>query len=186
MGRKKQYQYEDVLNKGLEVFWHYGYENLTVDDLVKYTGLNRDSLYKSFGNKQQFYIKVMHHYIDTIFTLGPGRYFQTHQGLEAIHLFINAAIDAIDNKGCFISNTDASYLAYPREIQIIVDEYKQRLKQIFNKNLRYENKELATEQNTLILLAFFGGAIAIQKGNNQAQELKQALEKLIQHIKQCP
>lgn len=183
MGRKKQYQYTDVLNKGLEVFWHYGYENLTVDDLIKHTGLNRDSLYKVFGNKQQFFVKVMQHYIDYIFEQGPGRYLHTHQGMESIALFISSAIDSIDNRGCFITNADANYLVYPDEIKAMIDDYKQRLKTLFGHHLNLEGDDaVVQEQNALILLSFFGGALAIQKGSDHAQTLKLALKKLIETL----
>lgn len=182
MGRKKEYQSDDVLRKGLEIFWSQSYENLTIEDLVKHTGLNRDSMYKEFGNKQKFFEKVMICYIDNVFNHGPGKYFTSHQGLEAISLFMTSAIDMIDERGCFILKADAKYKQYPPPIQILIDDYKSRLETEFYQHLTITFKHRKTDHLVKLLLAFFIGAVSLKKRGDPASALKKSLQTLLDYM----
>lgn len=183
MGRKKNYQEEDVLSKGLELFWRKGYDNISIDELVQYTGLNRDSMYKVFGNKQAFFEKVVQCYIDWVFTDGPGHYLGSHQGIEAIELFIQSSIDTVDERGCFLLNTDVHYQQYPDSLKQCIDQYKHKLKTAFMGHLSLTNmNKKQAEEACMILIAFFVGAISIQKRQDKRKELKRALKRLINTV----
>lgn len=62
MARPRTFEREDVLDKAMQVFWAQGYEATSVDDLVKATGLVRQSIYNTFGNKHDFYLEALEHY----------------------------------------------------------------------------------------------------------------------------
>lgn len=180
MGRKKNYQKEAVLHKGLELFWRKGYDNISIDELVQYTGLNRDSMYKVFGNKQAFFEKVLQTYVDWVYSEGPGKYFETHEGLEAIELFIQSSIENVDEKGCFLLNSDVNYEQYPDSVKKCIDQYKSKLKNAFLHHLSLMNlNKQQTEEACLMLIAFFVGAISIQKRQDNKTILKKGLKRLV-------
>jgi TetR/AcrR family transcriptional repressor of nem operon len=52
MAGVKQFNREDVLNRAMDVFWRWGYESTSIEDLVEATGIDRGSLYNTFGNKE--------------------------------------------------------------------------------------------------------------------------------------
>lgn len=50
MGRHKEFNRDEVLMKAMETFWHYGYEGTSIQTLVEKMGINRGSLYDTFGD----------------------------------------------------------------------------------------------------------------------------------------
>ncbi len=51
MARPISYDPEAALGRAIDLFWRCGYQAVSVDDLVRTTGLNRHSLYSRYGNK---------------------------------------------------------------------------------------------------------------------------------------
>ena len=46
----------------MKLFWRQGYEATSVDELVKETGLAKQSLYNAFGNKRDLFVTVFERY----------------------------------------------------------------------------------------------------------------------------
>lgn len=62
LGRPREFDEREVLERALETFWSQGYDGTSIQDLVKATGLARASLYGAFGDKGQIYERVLEHY----------------------------------------------------------------------------------------------------------------------------
>ena len=62
MARPIEFDYDNVLENAMQQFWREGYEASSVQKLLDATGINRGTLYNSFGDK------------DTFFTLCVDRY----------------------------------------------------------------------------------------------------------------
>lgn len=60
----KQFDVNDALERAMSVFWELGYEATSVDDLTKATGVSRSSLYNTFGNKEELFVRVIDHYLE--------------------------------------------------------------------------------------------------------------------------
>ena len=58
-GRPRGFSREAVLEKALETFWNHGFEATSLDDLSAATGLNRPSLYATFGDKESLYLTAL-------------------------------------------------------------------------------------------------------------------------------
>jgi TetR/AcrR family transcriptional repressor of nem operon len=52
MGRPREFDFNDTLERAMQTFWAKGYEATSLDDLCAATGLGRSSLYAAFGDKQ--------------------------------------------------------------------------------------------------------------------------------------
>ena len=48
----------------MRVFWEKGYEGASLDDLTRAMGVNRSSLYASFGDKEELFKRVIARYAD--------------------------------------------------------------------------------------------------------------------------
>ena len=68
-GRPRAFDAEAALDAAVEVFWRQGYEGASLADLTAAMGINKPSLYASFGNKEQLFSAAL----DRYFT-GPGAY----------------------------------------------------------------------------------------------------------------
>ncbi|GAK75996.1 transcriptional regulator [Nonlabens ulvanivorans] len=51
MARKKEYIESEVIEKAMTLFWRNGYENTSMQMLEKEMGINKFSIYSSFGSK---------------------------------------------------------------------------------------------------------------------------------------
>ncbi|NES67012.1 MAG: TetR/AcrR family transcriptional regulator [Okeania sp. SIO2D1] len=64
-GPNKQFDPEVVLAKAMEVFWARGYEAASLSELLKNMGINKKSLYDTFGNKRSLFLKALDYYGQT-------------------------------------------------------------------------------------------------------------------------
>lgn len=64
MAGTKQFEVREVLSRAMEVFWQRGYEATSIDDLVKATGINRGSIYGTFGDKKGLFLAAVDHYTE--------------------------------------------------------------------------------------------------------------------------
>ena len=55
MARPRQFDEADVKNALRDVFWEHGFEGASYADIMSATGLNKGSLYASFGDKRALY-----------------------------------------------------------------------------------------------------------------------------------
>lgn len=108
MARHKEFDQDQALHKAMEVFWSRGYEAASVEDLVKHMGINRQSLYDTFGDKHTLYLQALDRYREVegrkVFELldrpGPVR-----KNLR--HLFasvVEVSLCDKERRGCFMGN----------------------------------------------------------------------------------
>ncbi|MBQ1047523.1 TetR/AcrR family transcriptional regulator [Micromonospora sp. C51] len=64
-GRPRAFDEETVLDRATEVFWRYGYEGASLSALTSAMGINRPSLYATFGSKEQLFQRAFTRYHET-------------------------------------------------------------------------------------------------------------------------
>jgi AcrR family transcriptional regulator len=69
MGRPRGFAEDIALEAAMRVFWEKGYEGATLADLTEAMGINRSSLYASFGDKEAIFRMAMARYAE-----GPAAY----------------------------------------------------------------------------------------------------------------
>lgn len=62
MARHKEFERDEALQKAMEVFWARGYEATSMQNLVEHMGINRQSLYDTFGDKHSLYLEALDRY----------------------------------------------------------------------------------------------------------------------------
>ncbi len=71
MGRPRDFDVDQALDRALAVFWRKGYEGASLSDLTRAMRINRPSLYAAFGNKEALFRRVLDRYAE-----GPAAYFR--------------------------------------------------------------------------------------------------------------
>lgn len=66
MARQKEFDRAEVLENAMRAFWRRGYEATSVQDLVEATGINRGSMYDTFGDKRGLFQAAVQHYITSV------------------------------------------------------------------------------------------------------------------------
>ncbi len=111
MPRIEEFDRETVLLKAMNVFWDKGYNGTSMQDLAEVTGLNRSSIYNSFGSKLELYQETLKHYQKN----GNARFqkalVRAENPLHAIRLIFESFLPEIigddRGKGCFSMNCKA-------------------------------------------------------------------------------
>ncbi len=106
MPRTKEFDPEDVLEQAMELFWEQGFEATSAQDLVDRTGLNRSSLYNTFGSKQELYLQALDHYRQQDAD-GMERLIDQFDSARAVirHLLEDAIPSSgEEGRGCFLAN----------------------------------------------------------------------------------
>lgn len=112
VARTKEFDPDAALQSALELFWRRGYEATSIADLVEHLGIGRASIYATFGNKHELYLKALDRYSEDrdppLFTelSRPG------PALPAVRAVVRRfASDAASPErrlnGCLITNTAA-------------------------------------------------------------------------------
>jgi AcrR family transcriptional regulator len=63
IGRPREFNVDQALDKALNVFWRNGYEGTSIADLTEAMGINPPSLYAAFGNKEKLFRKALDRYV---------------------------------------------------------------------------------------------------------------------------
>ena len=108
MARQKEFNQDEVLQKAMEVFWRRGYEGASIQDLVQHMGINRQSMYDTFGDKHALFLQALDRYRDIqsrrVFEIldRPGSVKKNVRLLfeEAVE----RALSEEGRRGCFVGN----------------------------------------------------------------------------------
>ncbi len=61
-GRPKEFDKQEALAQAMDVFWTHGYDATSVQDLLDAMGINRGSMYDTFGDKHALFTAAYDHY----------------------------------------------------------------------------------------------------------------------------
>ncbi len=123
MGRPREFDREDALEKAMHVFWAQGFAATTTDDLRAAMGIGRQSLYDTFGDKRALFLEAFAHYNETQgadFTHACTQQTPAIAGIRSMLMQIAEQGPAERAKGCFFVNTVAELADRDPEIGAIV------------------------------------------------------------------
>ncbi|HAT55010.1 MAG TPA: hypothetical protein DCW31_07205 [Lactobacillus sp.] len=64
MPRQRQFDEEQLLEQAMITFWSTSFEQTSIRDIASDTGVQAQSLYNTFGNKENLYLKALAHYVN--------------------------------------------------------------------------------------------------------------------------
>jgi TetR/AcrR family transcriptional repressor of nem operon len=135
MPRVKLFDENEVLSKAMNLFWKQGYSATSVQDLVSHLGINRASIYDTFGDKNKLFKKSFELYRKQN-SEGLIQFFENRPNVKIgfSELFDNAIQEAVsdkDRKGCFVVNTTTELIPNDESLNQILETNKQDFINIF-------------------------------------------------------
>lgn len=125
MARPVEFEYDKVLTNATEQFWKEGFEASSVQKLLDCTGINRGTLYNSFGDKDTFFKSCVAHYnkgIDANITASLKN--AALAPWDAISKYFDLAVLSASNKhrsmGCLLVNSICESINYDKEMKKVV------------------------------------------------------------------
>lgn len=135
MARHKEFNQQEALQKAMETFWRYGYEATSIQDLVESMGINRGSLYDTFGDKRSLFLAAIAHYDETVVQCLVSRLEDTGASKGAIidHFYniIEGTVDDKTRRGCFLINTAVELCPHDTEAQQRIATNLKRIEDAF-------------------------------------------------------
>jgi len=121
---ERRFDTDEALAQAMRAFWAHGYEATSIQDLVACMGINRGSLYATFGDKRSLFVQALRRYdathrrawLDTLMASGSPR----EAIVAAFDQAIAAVVGAGSRDGCLLVNTALELSPHDPEIATIV------------------------------------------------------------------
>jgi TetR/AcrR family transcriptional repressor of nem operon len=160
VARPREFEREDVVQKALEVFWRQGYQATSVQDLVAATGLNRGSLYDTFGDKHGLFLEVVEYYRSHVTARRLAKLEEPGPAREKIATFFKEVIEFSVGEGrllgCLMTNSAIELAPHDRDTRLAVAANMGAMEAAFRRVLTRarRNGELAAEKSPTDLARF--------------------------------
>jgi len=164
MARTKCFNRDEALEKAMQAFWAKGYEATSVQDLVDCMGINRGSLYDTFGDKHQLFLEALDQY-------GTGALLRTdvlsHEGdareilSKFMYVFMQKQVMDPKRRGCFMTNAAVELCSRDDEcaerVRVFFEDMEDALKELISRGQR--DGTFKTKRDAASLAAFFVGVM---------------------------
>jgi AcrR family transcriptional regulator len=113
-GRPRLFDADSALDAAVLVFWEKGYDGTSLTDLTAAMGINRPSLYATYGNKRALFIQAIDRYAATHGRRAFSALQDEPDNRTAVQRFLDASIECAladgTPRGCLINTvaTDAA------------------------------------------------------------------------------
>ena len=164
MPRPKAFDPDDVLSKAMQLFWECGYEATSIEDLVAGMGINRFSLYSTFGDKHQLFLAALAHYRATVVARLLEDLERSEAGVAAIRQFFTRLVASFasvqGSRGCFLTNTAVERAPHDPQAAATVHAHVVRLEEAFARVLLHaqQTHDVPTTHAGRDLARFLTGA----------------------------
>lgn len=186
MPRPKEFNPDEALDHAMHVFWHKGYEATSMEDLLAAMAINRGSLYDTFGDKRQLFLKALDRYCQGIASQKFSLLNQPGPALpilrQFIHEMIAEALADPQRRGCLLANTVMELAPHERDIAGTLQQALQTGEESFFTLLAraQQQGELPRDRNPRALARFLvtmmQGTIVMMKSGASAEAVTQAAE----------
>ena len=185
MPRNKLFDEQEVLNKAMNLFWKQGYSATSVQDLVTHLGINRASIYDTFGDKEKLFLKAFENYRKAN-TEGIIQFFKSQDNVkegftQLFEMAIEESVNDQEKKGCFVVNTTTELIPGDEKILKIIEENRKTFEAIFLDYLKSgESKgQFKTGKDlpaiATLLFTLYNGIKVVSKVNSNKKELSNSI-----------
>lgn len=132
---EKRFDVDEVLTCAMQTFWSHGFEATSMQDLVDATGVNRASLYATYGDKRELFLSALRKYDGEVRGRSLADLAQADTAAQAIaglfDKFIAQADQPQGNWGCFMVNSALELAAHDSEVAEMVNAAQDEIEAFF-------------------------------------------------------
>lgn len=190
-GRPREFDDDAVLDALVQLFWEQGYEATSMADIVTATGLNKSSLYNSFGSKDELFEMALSRYVDFRAGMMSRLIGDGTKGLDDVTMLFEYLWTEVDgggeHRGCLAINTGTEMGTRDQGVTAIGTRYRSLMRdglsQAFTRaaemgEIDPENIETYT---SLIVSFIIGTAVMVRSGAPN-EELRGQLDAAIKTV----
>ena len=128
---EKSFDVDRVLDTAMRAFWARGYEATSMQDLVDCTGINRGSLYATYGGKRALFLAALRRYIewmrDDLLAEIAERFGPREAIRQSFLVFAAGRRSYGGQRGCFVTNTALEVAPHDREVAKVVARVQKQI-----------------------------------------------------------
>ena len=183
MPRTKKFNEAEVLEMAMELFWEKGFHATSIQDLVAHLGINRASLYDTFGGKDTLFEKAFALYRENS-GAAVAEFFEGQVSVKEgfKKLFEYAIAEAVadpSRKGCFVVNTTTELIPGNEKLQQVLSSHMDKMEQLFFTVVArgIHRGEIAPSKDpkaiASYLFTFYNGLRVVSKVDTDPERLRQ-------------
>jgi len=195
MARTKNYNDNDVIEKATALFWQNGYENTSMSSLEKSMGINKFSIYASFGSKQGVFLQSLQCYKNKLLPL-VNKLAHSQNGVSAIkeYFYDSLAIysdtsrphqdpNHFKSKGCLMTNTRSELKGTKNQLILTeIENFIDYQKQLFINKLTFDGMNLDEANKKANYLIIAKQAVSVASKVHALDELNDFIEMTFESI----
>ncbi len=161
MARRKEFEPVEALDKAMELFRRRGYQATSMQDLVNHLGINRQSLYDTFGEKHELFLATLDRYFDVSVREQFKILDEPGPALAALRRFFESLVKmtgtSAATKGCMVVNSAVELALHDEDARSRVAAVFSWIEETLRKTLvrARENGELNERHDLRALARFF-------------------------------
>ncbi|MBD3166478.1 TetR family transcriptional regulator [bacterium] len=165
LGRPRQFDEQEVLERAMDMFWSKGYEATSTRELALAMEISQQSLYNTFGNKHQLYLRTLDHYQETFSDPFQSKLVNNGASIETLREFMYALAkdygSAEERRSCFMANSTMELGARDQDVQERIKHHLTLLEERIDMLLQQERERgrLHSRRSTRELARFLSGVI---------------------------
>jgi len=161
MPRVKLFDEKEVLEKAMNLFWAKGYYATSIQDLVNYLGINRASLYDTYGGKKDLFQEAFFHYRKTNIN-ATKQYLDGQEEIKTgfknlFEMAIKQSKADVEKKGCMVVNTTIEFIPNEKEFLPQISDNKKQFEKLFYEYLKLgvKREQISKDKNLKVIAALF-------------------------------
>ncbi|CAM1362928.1 TetR/AcrR family transcriptional regulator [Tenacibaculum xiamenense] len=180
MPKTETFDKEQVINQAREVFHSKSYNATSMQDLVDATGLNRSSIYNSFGSKHELYLECLKSYQSDSKCRIENIIDKDNCSLKILENIFSMNMN--NSKGCLINNCTSEMANQDDTIKAFLTSNQKGMTGLFEKIVQSGqeqgaiNKNKSAREYALYLLATFQGLSMANILENDRKEIESIIK----------
>tara|TARA_R110002050_G_scaffold1244_5_gene8738 strand:+ start:23927 stop:24529 length:603 start_codon:yes stop_codon:yes gene_type:complete len=195
VGRKKIFDEEVALKAAMEVFWEKGYIGASISELTQRMGINKPSMYSTFGNKEALFVQATKLYCSSKIECLSGVLKQAELPLKQrlktyMMSVVSVQCESQTAKGCYLvqCQTEVASGDIPAEASQLLNDtmdYVQKLlEQVLRTDIEAKNLGLdkEAEVNAFCLAVTLRGTATMARCGHSISELESVIDHSLKGI----
>ena len=185
MARVREFDPDKTLDKALELFWHKGYAETSMRDVVAYTGVAHAGLYNVFGSKRELFRAALERHLNVNMARLSAKLASPDSGRAELEEFFLVMLNFVQtgnfDDGCFMANSAVAFGTEPGDILDIFNDHIERMETNFQ--IALENAkargEVRADLDPLavadLLVTVFNGMAVLARGSSGYDRIERSV-----------
>jgi TetR/AcrR family transcriptional repressor of nem operon len=186
MARPREFDVDEALQRALEVFWQQGFAATSMQDLVAAMGIQKASLYATFGDKHTLYTTALRRYQQETLDELTEHLAKAASPLTAITEFVDEVVEhtARDGRrGCLCVNANTELAPHDAEVAELLRAHHERMESLLAATIERARTlgEIPHQADPRALATFLLGVVVAMNVLGKQRASRRQLQALRDH-----